>query len=42
VAKDHVFEFVNPPYLDLVGRRDVTSRRLRDALPELEEHGIVP
>ncbi len=38
---DHVFEFANPAYLDLVGGRDVIGRRVRDALPELEGQGVV-
>ncbi|WP_201836048.1 PAS domain-containing sensor histidine kinase [Microvirga zambiensis] len=37
----HVFEFANPAYLDLVGGRDVIGQRVRDALPELEEQGVV-
>jgi putative addiction module CopG family antidote len=38
---DHVFEFANAAYLDLVGGRDVIEKQLRDALPELEERGVV-
>jgi PAS domain S-box-containing protein len=38
---EHVFEFANPAYLDLVGRHDVLGKRVRDALPELEEQGTV-
>ncbi|MBM6580752.1 PAS domain S-box protein [Microvirga sp. BT689] len=38
---EHVFEFANPAYLDLVGRHDVLGQRVRDVLPELEEQGTV-
>ncbi|WP_246718611.1 PAS domain-containing sensor histidine kinase [Microvirga terrestris] len=38
---NHVFEFANAAYLDLVGRREVVGKRVRDVLPELEEQGTV-
>ena len=38
---EHVFESANAAYLDLVGGCDVIGKRLRDALPELEEQGVV-
>jgi PAS domain S-box-containing protein len=38
---DHVFEFANPAYLELVGRREVVGKRVRDVLPELDEQGTV-
>ena len=38
---DHVFEFANAAYLELVGGRRVIGRRVSDALPELDEQGIV-
>ncbi|MBB3017953.1 PAS domain S-box-containing protein [Microvirga lupini] len=38
---DHVFEFANTAYLDLVGRREVVGQRVRDVLPELDEQGTV-
>lgn len=38
---DHVFEFANMAYLDLVGRREVVGMRVRDVLPELQEQGTV-
>ncbi|MBL0405243.1 PAS domain S-box protein [Microvirga aerilata] len=38
---DHVFEFTNPAYLELIGRHDVIGQRVRDALPELEAQGTV-
>jgi PAS domain S-box-containing protein len=38
---DHVFEFTNPAYLELIGRHDVVGRRVRDVLPELEAQGTV-
>ncbi|WP_246742611.1 PAS domain-containing sensor histidine kinase [Microvirga splendida] len=38
---NHVFEFANTAYLDLVGRQEVVGKRVRDVLPELEEQGTV-
>ena len=37
---DHVFEFANRQYLDLVAQRHVVGQRVRDALPELAGQGI--
>jgi signal transduction histidine kinase len=34
-GRDHVFEFANRPYLELVGRRHVVGRPLREALPDV-------
>ena len=36
---DHVFEFANPRYLELVGGRDVLGKSVREALPEIERQG---
>jgi PAS domain S-box-containing protein len=38
---DHVFEFANTAYLDLVGRREVVGKRVREVLPELAQQGTV-
>ena len=38
---DHVFEFVNEAYLQLVGHRDVTGQPLIVALPEIAGQGFV-
>ena len=38
---EHVFEFANAAYLELVGRREVVGQRVRDVLPELNEQGTV-
>ncbi len=35
----HVFELANPPYLELVGNRDVLGKSVREALPEIEGQG---
>jgi PAS domain S-box-containing protein len=40
-GSEHVFEFANPAYLDLIGRPNVIGQRVRDALPELEQQGTV-
>src|SRR5687768_4858673 len=38
---EHVFEFANAAYLELVGRREVVGQRVRDVLPELNQQGTV-
>lgn len=38
---EHVFEFANAAYLDLIGRCDVIGKQVRDVLPELDEQGTV-
>jgi len=38
---EHVFKFANPPYMQLVGNRDVLGRSVADALPEVLEQGFV-
>ena len=40
-GEDHVFEFVNDAYMQLVGHRDVVGRRVVDVLPELRDQGFV-
>jgi signal transduction histidine kinase len=37
---NHVYTLANPHYLDLVGRRDVLAKPIRDAFPELAGQGI--
>ncbi|WP_052711985.1 hybrid sensor histidine kinase/response regulator [Paracidovorax citrulli] len=37
---DHVFEFVNDSYQQLIGRRDIEGKSIRDAMPELQGQGI--
>lgn len=37
---EHVFEFANRRYLELIGGREVTGMAIREALPELEGQGI--
>jgi signal transduction histidine kinase/ActR/RegA family two-component response regulator len=36
----HVFELANPAYLNLVGRRDILGKPVRQALPEIEGQGF--
>jgi PAS domain S-box-containing protein len=38
---EHVFEVVNPGYLQLIGHRDIVGRSVRDALPEVVAQGFV-
>ncbi|MDA8455199.1 response regulator [Acidovorax sp. GBBC 3334] len=37
---DHVFEFVNESYQQLIGRRDLEGKTVHEAMPELEGQGI--
>lgn len=39
-GKHHVFEIANAAYLDLVGRREIIGRTVREALPDLEGQGF--
>ncbi len=36
---EHVFELVNPAYMQLIGHRDVIGKPVRQALPEIEGQG---
>ncbi len=36
----HIFELANPPYLQLVGQREILGKPVRLALPELEGQGF--
>jgi signal transduction histidine kinase/CheY-like chemotaxis protein len=36
----HVFEFANPNYLQMVGRKDIIGKSIREVFPELEGQGI--
>lgn len=38
---DHVYERVNPAYLQLVGNRPLIGLRVRDALPEVVDQGFL-
>jgi len=38
---NHVFEFANDAYLELVGNRDIIGKPVREALPELGDQGFV-
>ena len=38
---DHVYEMVNPSYLQLIGNRDVIGRPVRDVVPEVEAQGYI-
>ncbi len=37
----HVFEFANTPYYNLIGRRDIIGKTVREVLPEVEGQGFV-
>ena len=38
---EHRLEFVNLPYQELIGRRDVVGKTIGEAVPEAEEQGFV-
>ena len=38
---DHVYEFTNPAYRELIGNRDVLGKAIREARPELAGQGVV-
>jgi PAS domain S-box-containing protein len=38
---EHVFEMANPAYHQLVGHREILGRPLREAIPEVEEQGLL-
>ena len=40
-GEEHVFEFANDAYLQLVGHRDILGKRVIDALPEVRDQGFV-
>ena len=37
----HIFEMVNPAYLQLIGYRDVVGKTVAEALPEIEGQGFI-
>ena len=37
---DHIFDFANESYLNLVGHRNLIGKNIKDALPELEGQGF--
>jgi PAS domain S-box-containing protein len=40
-GEDHVFEFANDAYLQLVGHRDLIGKTVADALPEVRSQGFL-
>ncbi|MEO8111369.1 MAG: PAS domain S-box protein [Ginsengibacter sp.] len=38
---DHVFEMVNQPYLQLIGKKDIIGKPLAEVLPEIGEQGFI-
>ncbi|GAB2595811.1 PAS domain S-box protein [Spirosoma areae] len=38
---EHIFELANPGYLELVGKRDLLGKPVREALPEIEGQGFL-
>ena len=37
---DHLFEFANPRYMELIGNRNPIGKTVREAMPELEGQGL--
>ncbi len=40
-GEEHIVDFTNPAYRQMVGHRDVEGRPLREALPEVAQQGFV-
>ncbi|MCG2419858.1 PAS domain S-box protein [Aequorivita sp. F47161] len=40
-GENHVYEMVNPLYLQLMGRKDVIGKTVAEVFPEMEEQGII-
>ncbi len=38
---EHVFDYANPAYMQLVGHRDVLGKSVREALPDVEGQGFL-
>tara|TARA_R110000744_G_scaffold201279_1_gene320459 strand:- start:2320 stop:7266 length:4947 start_codon:yes stop_codon:yes gene_type:complete len=38
---DHRFEMANPPYLKLIGKKDIIGKSVKDVLPEVAEQGFI-
>lgn len=38
---DHVFEIVNPLYLQLIGKKDIIGKTVREVLPEAVDQGFI-
>ncbi len=38
---DHVFEMVNPLYLQLIGKKDIIGKKITEVLPEAVDQGFV-
>ena len=38
---DHIFETANPLYLDLIGKRDILGKSVREAIPEATAQGFL-
>lgn len=37
---DHVYEMANPLYLQLIDKKDIIGKSIKEVLPELEEQGV--
>jgi len=38
---EHVFEFANPAYLELIGKRTIINKRVLEAIPEVAGQGFI-
>ncbi|UEG49291.1 PAS domain S-box protein [Ferruginibacter lapsinanis] len=38
---DHIFEVVNPFYLQLIGKKDIIGKTVKEVLPEVEGQGFI-
>jgi PAS domain S-box-containing protein len=38
---DHIFEIANPLYMELIGKRELIGKTVKEVMPELEEQGFI-
>ncbi|WNH14441.1 PAS domain S-box protein [Thalassobellus suaedae] len=41
IGPNHRFEMANPPYLKLIGKKNIIGQLVKDVLPEVEEQGFI-
>lgn len=41
LGPDHIFKIANPPYLKLIGKKNIIGKSVREVLPEIVEQGFI-
>lgn len=41
LGPNHIFEMANPPYLELIGKKNIIGKSVREVLPEIVEQGFI-